>query len=282
MPSTLEEALPLNGVHDKVGHQNGRIALGATAAALVLMTLFCIPQVVPVWHDIYFSYTEIEERGWTWLGVTALWLALALFWTLFHIDNGPCVATACLLCSFLWAYIEVILISQWWRDQLHLLAIVDIVAIAVLFALSARAGWGGVASPSHSTRSDGSDTWRRVFRKWVLVATSVQLVVAFDGCWRGGLPFARPMADMEKAPWEFNTAVLFTITLAVVWAAFLSRGGLVDETKRSACAWCAIIFASAFVLCLFSWPALGLDGHSMTTSVVLAVDVCVLAAAAAV
>lgn len=72
------------------------------------------------------------------------------------------------------------------------------------------------------------------------------------------------------------------MTLAVLWAAFLTRGGLVDETKRTACAWIALSFSGSFVLCSFSWQALGLDTRSVTTSVVLAVEIAVLAVAAVV
>lgn len=70
------------------------------------------------------------------------------------------------------------------------------------------------------------------------------------------------------------------MTLAVLWAAFLTRGGLVDETKRAACAWTALSFSGSFVLCTFSWPALGLDARNLATSVVLAIEIAVLGVAA--
>lgn len=103
---------------------------------------------------------------------------------------------------------------------------------------------------------------------------------AFVACWASGLPLTPPVSEKESAPWEWNSAILFVMMLAVLWAAFLTRGGLVDETKRAACAWCALAFSGGFVLCSFSWPALGLDGHSLTTSVILAVDIAVLVVAA--
>lgn len=101
-------------------------------------------------------------------------------------------------------------------------------------------------------------------------------------CWASDLPLTPPASERESAPWEWNSAVLFVMMLAVLWAAFLTRGGLVDETKRAACAWCGIVFAGGFVLCSFSWTTLGLSGGSLVTSAVLAVDVAVLAVAAVV
>lgn len=104
--------------------------------------------------------------------------------------------------------------------------------------------------------------------------------VAFVACWASDLPLTPPVSEKESAPWEWNSAILFVMMLAVLWAAFLTRGGLVDETKRAACAWCAITFSGGLVLCSFSWPALGLTEHNLTTSVVLAIDTAVLAVAA--
>lgn len=105
---------------------------------------------------------------------------------------------------------------------------------------------------------------------------------AFVACWASGLPLVPPVSEKESAPWEWNSAVLFVMMLAVLWAAFLTRGGLVDETKRAACAWCALAFSGGFVLCSFSWAALGLKAHSLATSVVLALETVVLVVAAAV
>lgn len=114
-----------------------------------------------------------------------------------------------------------------------------------------------------------------------MVVSSVSLEqAAFVASWASNLPLTPPASEKESAPWEWNSAILFVMVLAVLWAAFLTRGGLVDETKRAACAWCAIAFSGGFVLSSFSWPALGLSGHNLVTSAVLAVDVAVLLVAA--
>lgn len=195
MMAAPEETLPLRvSVNSSNGPENisstddnrgKRIALGATAAYLVIFATICLPPLVPLWHPTYYAKLEIEGRGWTWLGANALWLALALFWTLLHVDNGPCVATACLLCSLLWAYLNVVLLSQACRGQLPLLAIVNAVVQLVMLGVCLRAAWVGVAKKSHKTRSDGRPTWRRVFRKWALVSASLILLVSSSTCCAG-------------------------------------------------------------------------------------------------
>lgn len=281
MRPSREESLPLvNDGQDRQGKRGQQVALGATAAYLIALSVLCLPRLVELWHPVYYSTLNIEVRGWTWLGANALWLALSLLWTLFHIDNGPCVATACLLCSVCWAYMDVVLISQAIRRQLPLLAVANFALNTTLLVLCARATWRGVARPRKAP-SDGTATWRRVFRKWALVVASVQLVLAFIACWPTGLPLTT-LSGRESAPWEWNSAVLLVMALALLWAAFLTRGGLVDETKGAACAWCTLVFGGGFILCTFSWWTLGLDGYSITTSVVLAVDFCVFAVAACV
>lgn len=277
---TLEESVPLNGVQQEGGHRDQKIALGATSASLLFFSVVCLPSIVSRWHPSYYAALAIEQGGWTWLGVNSLLLAVALVWTLFHLDNGPCVATACLLSVLIWTYMDVVLISQAIRGMLSLVAIADFVVQTVLLGLCARAAWGGVASHTHKTRSDGSDTWRRVLRKWILVTASLQLFVAFVVCWPNRLPLTATVDKRESAPWEFNSGIVFVMMLAVLWGAFLARGGLVDDTKRAMCAWCALLFLAYFVLCSFSWPALGLTGHSVITSVLIAADVCVLTTAA--
>ncbi|CBJ32967.1 hypothetical protein Esi_0398_0014 [Ectocarpus siliculosus] len=288
MMAAPEETLPLRvsvngdgpGNHD--GHHGKKLALGATVAYLLVFALICFPAVVPLWHPTYYAELGAEQRGWTWLGANALWLALALLWTLLHLDNGPCVATACLLCSVLWFYLSLVLLSQACRGQLPLMAIADALVHLTMLIVCFRAAWVGVAKKSQKARSDGSSTWRRVLRKWALVSASATLFAAFLGCCSSSLPLIPPVSERESAPWEWNSAILFAMTLAVLWAAFLTRGGLVDETKRAACAWIALSFSGSFVLCSFSWQALGLDARSVTTSVVLAVETAVLAAAAVV
>lgn len=281
-----EEVLPLNGEQPKNGHhrRGQRIALGFTSALLLVMAVACLPPAVSLWHPFYYPSLEIEQRAWTWLGANSIWLALALLWTLFHVDNGPCMATACVLSSIYWAYMNVVMIVQWARGQLSLVAIGDFVVHAALLVVCAWAAWTGVSTPSspHSSRSDGSATWKRVFRKWALVFSSAQLFVAFASCtWPYAFPLTPPVSERESPPWEWNSAVLLTMALLVLWAAFLTRGGLVDETKRAACAWCALVFAGGLVLSSVSWSALGLTGRSsQATSVLLAVDVCVFLFAA--
>lgn len=278
-----DETLPLTGDRGNTRNYGQPAALGNTAAYLIIFAVLCFPPMLPLWHDRYFATLQIEKRGWTWLGANAFWLALALVWTLFHLDNGPCAATACILCSLFWMYMDVILFSQAIRGQLPLLAVVDAVINTALLVLCVRAAWGGVvASPSQKTRSDGSPTWKRVFRKWVLVAASLQLLAAFCACWPIGPALTTRMSERESASWEWNSGVLLTMALAVLWAAFLARGGLIDETKRATCGWCALVFSGGFALCSSSWPALGMDGCSLATAIVLACDVCVLVVAAVV
>lgn len=183
-----EETLPLRvGVNSSNGeetsngtddHRGKKIALGATAIYLVIFAIICLPPMVPLWHPTYYRKLEVEERGWTWVGANSLWLALALFWTLRHVDNGPCVATACLLCSLLWAYLNVVMLCQACRGQLPLLAITDAVVHLVMLGVCLRAAWVGVANKSNKARSDGSPTWRRGFRKWTLVSASLILLVS--------------------------------------------------------------------------------------------------------
>eukprot|EP00903_Cladosiphon_okamuranus_P018917 g17399.t1 len=286
--ATPEESLPLrtsldsNGPESHADHRGKKFALGATAAYLLLIAVVCLPPMVRFWHPSLYATPEPEEqRGWTWLGANCLWLALALFWTLLHLDNGPCVATACLLCSLLWAYLLVVLLSQAGRGQLLLSAIADLVVYVVMLGVCLRTAWVGVAKKSHKARSDGSATWRRVLRKWSLVSASLLFSAAFIACWASDLPLAPPVSEKESGPWEWNSAILLVMMLAVLWAAFLTRGGLVDETKRAACAWCALTFSGSFVLSSFSWPFLGLNERSLTTSVILAVETAVLVVAAA-
>lgn len=106
--------------------------------------------------------------------------------------------------------------------------------------------------------------------------------VLFVACWARNLPLTPSNSQTESAPWEWNSAILFTMMLAVLWAAFLTRGGLVDETKRAACAWCALSFTGDFILCSFSWPALGMGEVNLVSSVILAVEIVVLLVAAAI
>lgn len=277
-----DETLPLTGNTGRARHNAQPAALGSTAAYLMILAVLSFPPFLDMWHDLYFTSLDVEARGWTWLGANALWLALALLWTLFHLDNGPCAATACILCSFFWVYMDVILVSQAIRGQLPTFAVVDFAIDTALLVLCVRAAWGGVASPSQKTRSDGSSTWKRVFRKWVLVVASLQLLAAFWACWPIGFALTSRVSKRESAPWEWNSGVLLIMALAVLWAAFLTRGGLVDETKRAACTWCALVFSGGFALCSSSWPSLGMDGCSLATSIVLAFDVCVLIVAAAI
>lgn len=167
-------------------HRGKKIALGATAAYLVILTIVCLPPVVPLWHPTYYDAEQlkVEERGWTWLGANALWLALALFWTLLHVDNGPCVATACLLCSLLWGYLNIVLLSQACRGQLvSLWAVGDAVVDLTMLGVCLRAAWVGVAKKSQKgRRSDGTPTWRRVLRKWTLVSATLILLVGLFVC----------------------------------------------------------------------------------------------------
>lgn len=190
--ATPEESLPLrvsldsNGAESSADHRGKKFALGVTAAYLVQITITCLPPVIRLWHPIIYATLEPEEqRGWTWLGANSLWLALALFWTLLHLDNGPCVATACLLCSLLWAYLLVVLLSQAARGQLPLWAVADLVLYVVMLGVCLRTAWVRVAKKAQKARSDGSATWRRVLRKWSLVSASLLLLVsAFS--WRDG------------------------------------------------------------------------------------------------
>lgn len=186
MMATPEESLPLrvsldsNGPESTADHRGKKVALGVTAAYLVHFTLVCLPPVVRLWHPIFYATLEPEEqRGWTWLGANSLWLALALLWTLLHLDNGPCVATACLLCSLLWAYLLVILLCQAGRGQLLFWAVANLLVVyVVMLGVCLRTAWVGVAKKSHKARSDGSATWRRVLRKWALVSASLLLLVS--------------------------------------------------------------------------------------------------------
>ena len=186
MMATPEESLPLRvsldsnaGPESNADHRGKKFALGVTAAYLVQVTVVCLPAVVRVWHPTFYATLEHEEqRGWTWLGANSLWLALALFWTLLHLDNGPCVATACLLCSLLWAYLLVVLLCQAGRGQLPFWAIANLVVYVVMLGVCLRTAWVGVAKKSHKARSDGSATWRRVLRKWALVSASLLLLVS--------------------------------------------------------------------------------------------------------
>lgn len=185
MMATPEESLPLrvsldsNGPEHHADHRARKFALGVTAAYLLQVTIVCLPPVVRFWHPTYYATLDPEEqRGWTWLGANSLWLALALLWTLLHLDNGPCVATACLLCSLLWAYLLVVLLSQAGRGQLPFSAIANLVVDVVMLAVCLRTAWVGVATKSHKARSDGSATWRRVLRKWALVSASLLLLVS--------------------------------------------------------------------------------------------------------
>ncbi|CAM9587066.1 unnamed protein product [Sphacelaria rigidula] len=276
-----EETLPLTGASNTVGHRDQRIMLGITAAVALLTAVFCLPPIVPAWHKNEFQHTEIQQRAWTWFGVNSLWFSLPLLWTVCHPDNGPAAAAGCLLCAIFWAYLDVALITQFARGILEWTVVLDFFIHAVLCVFCARAAWGGVASPVHASRSDGSNTSRRMIRKWILVVASIQLFMAFVACWPlGELAVTPPRAEREAAPWEWNSAVLFTLMLAVLWAAFLTRGGYVDETKRAMCVFCAIVFAGGFALSSFDWPYLGLIGHNVITSTVLAVDACVFLVAA--
>lgn len=185
MMATPEESAPLrvsvdgSGSASNADHRAKKFALGATATYLVQVTLVCLPPMVHFWHPSFYATLGTEEqRGWTWLGANSLWLALALFWTLLHLDNGPCVATACLLCSLLWAYLLVVLVSQAARGQLPLSAVADLVVYVVMLGVCLRTAWVGVAKKSHKTRSDGSATWRRVLRKWALLSASLLLLVS--------------------------------------------------------------------------------------------------------
>lgn len=193
MMATPEESRPLrasldsNGPESHADHRGKKFALGATAAYLLQVITLCLPPMVRFWHPSFYATLGPEEqRGWTWLGANSLWLALALFWTLLHLDNGPCVATACLLCSLLWAYLLVVLLSQAGRGQLPLSAIAGLVVYVVMLGVCLRTAWIGVAKKSHKARSDGSATWRRVLRKWSLVSASMLFLVSgFPSCWDG-------------------------------------------------------------------------------------------------
>lgn len=276
-----EETQPLTGVTGGTGYRFQQAALSLTAVVLVITTVFCLPPVVPLWHGRYFTHSvEIEQRAWTWLGVNSLWMAMTLLWTVFHPDNGPAAASACLLCALFWGYLDIVVITQWARGKLALVSIADFVVHFALLVFCVRAAWSGVASPVRTSRADGSHTRRRAFRKWALVVCAIQLLCAFIGCWPSGLPWTSPASERESAPWEWNSAVLFVLALAVLWAAFLTRGGFVDETKQAMCAWCALVFTGGFVLSSFDWPWLGLFGRNLTTAIVLALDMCILGAAA--
>lgn len=157
-----------------------KLSLGGTAAYLVQVTVVCLPPMVRWWHPTFYATLEVEEqRGWTWLGANSLWLALVLLWTLLHLDNGPCVATACLLCSLLWVYLLAVLFSQTCRGQLPLSALIDLVVYVVMLGVCLRTAWMGVSHKSRKARSDGSATWRRVLRKWALVSASINFLVSF-------------------------------------------------------------------------------------------------------
>lgn len=181
-----EEATPLrvsvnsDGPAATGANQLGtKISLGGTAAYLIILSVFCLPPMIRWWHPTFYPTLDVEEqRGWTWLGANSLWLALALLWTLLHLDNGPCVATACLLCSLLWVYLLAVLLSQTCRGQLPLLAVIDGVVCVVMLGVCLRTAWAGVAQKSRKARSDGSATWRRVFRKWALVSASLTFLVS--------------------------------------------------------------------------------------------------------
>lgn len=159
-----------------------KISLGGTAAYLIQVAIVCLPPMVHRWHPALYATLDVEEqRGWTWLGANSLWLALALLWTLLHLDNGPCVATACLLCSLLWVYLLVVLLSQACRGQVTLSAVVSGVIYVIMLGViyvCLRTAWSGVAKKSRKGRSDGSATWRRVFRKWSLVSASLTFLVS--------------------------------------------------------------------------------------------------------
>lgn len=276
-----EESLPLTGASNAVGHRDRRIMLGITAAFQILTFIFCLPALVPMWHSHYFSHSEIEQRAWTWFGMNSLWWSLPLLYVVFQPDNGPAAAAGCLLCAVFWAYLDIVMITQWARGILAWSAVGDFAIHTALCVFCTSAAWGGVASPVHASRSDGGNTRRRAFRKWVLVATSIQLFMAFVACWpMGHLSVIPPRVEREPAPWEWNSAVLFTLMLAVLWAAFLTRGGYVDQTKRAMCMWSAIVFSGWFVMSSFDWPYLGMIGHNLIISVVLAVDASVLFVAA--
>lgn len=104
----------------------------------------------------------------------------------------------------------------------------------------------------------------------------------YVACWARSLPLTPADSEKEPTPWEWNSATVLIMMLAVLWAAFLTRGGLVDETKRAACAWCALMFTGGFILLSFSWPALGLGGTNVTSSIILGVEIVVLLVAAAI
>ncbi|CAM9663031.1 unnamed protein product [Scytosiphon promiscuus] len=287
--SSPEEALPLrvsvhsDGPDDDESERVGvKVALGVTGAYLVVFTAACLPPLVALWHP---DEQPVDQGGWSWLGANSLWLALALLWTLLHIDNGPSAATACLLCSVLWVYLNVLFLSQAFRGVLPLGRVdglVHEVFHLVMLWVCLRAAWAGVAKKTPKTGSDGDATWRRVFRKWALVSASLLLLAVFVACWARNLPLTPPDSGAESAPWEWNSAIVFTMMLAVLWAAFLTRGGLVDETKRAACAWCALAFTGDFILCSFAWGALGLGDRNLVASVILAVEIVVLLVAAAI
>lgn len=262
------------------GRQDQRIALGITAALLIVTAIASLPPFVHWWHHYYFRSNVIEGRAWAWFGINSLWLAVALVWTLVRKDNAPATAVWCFLCALFYAYLDVVVITQWARGQLKVWVVFDFLIHTALLIFCARAAWEGVIYQGHHASTTGSTVKRRMIRKWVLVASSLQLFVAFLACWPVGSPFSPPKEGREQATWEWNAAVLFTEAVAVLWGAFLMHGGFVDETKQAMCVWCALIFAGAFALSSFSWPTLGMVGHNVVTSVVLAVDVVVLAAAA--
>lgn len=180
--SSPEEALPLrvsvNSDEDEADNTTEKVALGVTAVYLVVFSVANLPPLVALWHP---DDQEIDQGGWSWLAANNLWLALALAWTLLHIDNGPSVTTACLLCSLLWVYLNVLLLSQAFRGTLPLGrwdGLVNEIFHLVMLWVCLRAAWVDVAEKSHKARSDGDATWRRVFRKWALVSASALLLVS--------------------------------------------------------------------------------------------------------
>ncbi|CAM9343106.1 unnamed protein product [Ascophyllum nodosum] len=277
--SRTEEELPLSGNHKKAEHRDQRLALGLAAFALLACAVSSFPPVARQWHPIYYPSLEMEQRGWAWLSTNSIWMAIPLIWTLFYIENTPCVQLLCLLGVVSWAYAGLVFISQAIRGQLPWTSVFDAVAIAVLFLLSLKASWG--FGPSEIPGSNYRRTWKHMLRKCVLIAACLQLFGSFVACWLPGLP-AAPKSGRESAPWEWNSVVILAMTLTVLWAAFVSSGEFVDVTKQAACAWCALFFAGNFFLAAFSWPALGLVGCSLTISIILALDVSFMIVAAVV
>lgn len=275
-----DESLPLVVAPNGTGHRDQHIVLAITAFTQILTVIGCAPPMLAMWHPYYFPNTEIEQRAWSWLGMNSFWFSLPLIWTLFHRDNGPAAAAGCLLSAFYWAYVDVIMVSEWIRGLLAFFAIWDFILHSVLGVFCAGAAWSGVASPVHASRADGSNTRKREFRKWALVSASLQLFMVYLACWPLGLPIVPSDEGRETAPWEYNSATLLTLTLAILWAAFLTRGGYVDQTKQAMCGFCAIMFLGGFVLSSFDWPYLGLVGHSVITTAVLVADAVVSAIAA--